>query len=109
MTGADLRTSPGAGAAGGVGFAAMACSAPSCAPASSWCWSLVGFADRLAGVDLVITGEGSLDEQTLHGKAVAGVRGRGRRAGIPVVAVCGRHHPRPRMGSRRPVSPRRTP
>lgn len=48
---------------------------------------LVGFHDRLDGADLVVTGEGSLDEQTLHGKAPAGVA---RDAGVDVVAVCGR-------------------
>ena len=41
------------------------------------------------GVDLVVTGEGALDEQTLRGKAVAGVAAAARVAGIPVVAVCG--------------------
>jgi glycerate kinase len=39
---------------------------------------------------LVVTGEGSLDEQTLHGKAPAGVAAAASSAGIPVVAVCGR-------------------
>ncbi|MFE3702140.1 glycerate kinase, partial [Nocardia tengchongensis] len=52
---------------------------------------LVGFDERLAGVDLVITGEGKLDEQTLHGKAPAGVAAAARAAGVPVVAVCGRN------------------
>ncbi|WP_257955023.1 glycerate kinase [Nocardioides sp. B-3] len=49
----------------------------------------VGFHDRLDGVDLVITGEGALDEQTLHGKAPAGVAAAAAARGIPVVAVCG--------------------
>ena len=51
---------------------------------------LVGFAAALPGAGLVITGEGSLDEQTLHGKAPAGVAAAARSAGIPVVAVAGR-------------------
>ncbi len=50
---------------------------------------LVGFHEQLAGADLVITGEGALDEQTLHGKAAVGVAAAARAAGIPVVAVCG--------------------
>jgi glycerate kinase len=50
---------------------------------------LVEFDEQLTGVDLVVTGEGSLDEQTLHGKAVAGVAARAAARGIPVVAVCG--------------------
>jgi glycerate kinase len=44
----------------------------------------------LPGADLVVTGEGSLDEQTLHGKAPAGVAAAARAAGVPVVAVAGR-------------------
>ena len=54
---------------------------------------LVGFDTALAQLtpdDLVVTGEGSLDEQTLHGKAPAGGGRGGRARGIPVVAVCGR-------------------
>src|SRR5690606_42044917 len=52
--------------------------------------ALTGFADRLAGADLVVTGEGSLDEQSLHGKAPVGVARAAARAGVPTVAVCGR-------------------
>jgi len=44
----------------------------------------------MAGADLVVTGEGSLDEQTLHGKAPAAVAAAAQRAGIAVVAVAGR-------------------
>jgi glycerate kinase len=51
---------------------------------------LVRFADHLPGARLVITGEGSLDEQTLSGKAPAGVAAAAGAAGIPVVAVAGR-------------------
>jgi glycerate kinase len=51
---------------------------------------LVGFREALPGAGLVITGEGSLDAQTLHGKAPAGVAAAARSAGIPVVAVAGR-------------------
>jgi glycerate kinase len=51
---------------------------------------LVGFADRLRGADLVVTGEGSLDPQSLHGKAPVGVAQAAAAAGVPTVAVCGR-------------------
>ncbi|MGX1090254.1 glycerate kinase [Streptomyces albogriseolus] len=51
---------------------------------------VLGFASALERADLVITGEGSLDEQTLHGKAPAGVAAAARAAGKDVVAVCGR-------------------
>ena len=51
---------------------------------------VLGFAPALDRASLVITGEGSLDEQTLHGKAPAGVAAAARAAGKEVVAVCGR-------------------
>ncbi len=82
---------PGAGAAGGVGFAAIAVLGAVPRPGIELLLELTGFAAALDGADLVITGEGSLDEQTLHGKAPAGVAAAARRAGIPVVAVAGRN------------------
>ncbi|MGW7682513.1 glycerate kinase [Kribbella sp. NPDC054772] len=86
-TGKDLRDVPGAGAAGGVGFAALALLDAELRPGIDLVLDLVGFREQLIGADLVITGEGALDEQTLHGKAVAGVAS--VTAGIPVIAVCG--------------------
>jgi len=89
-TGADRRDAAGAGAAGGIGFAMLALLEAELRPGIELVLQLAGFEERLAGADLVITGEGSLDEQTLHGKAVVGVAARVRSRGIPVVAVCGR-------------------
>ena len=66
------------------------CSARSSNRGSGWCSTSSGFADHLPGARLVITGEGSLDEQTLHGKAPAGVAAAAAKAGIPVVTVSGR-------------------
>jgi glycerate kinase len=80
---------PGAGAAGGVGFAALALLGAELQPGIELVLDLVGFHQQLEGLDLLITGEGALDEQTLHGKAVAGVAAAAHKAGIPVVAVCG--------------------
>jgi glycerate kinase len=89
-TGRDLRDTPGAGAAGGVGFTALALLDAELRPGIDLVLEMVRFHDQLAGVDLVITGEGALDEQTLHGKAVAGVAtAAARSCGAPVVAVCG--------------------
>ena len=88
--GEDHRHAPGAGAAGGVGFAAVALLGAGMRSGIGLVLELTGFTDRLAGVDLVVTGEGSLDEQTLHGKVVTGVAAAAAAAGIPVVAVCGR-------------------
>jgi glycerate kinase len=89
-TGQDHRHAAGAGAAGGVGFAALALLGASRRPGIDVVLGLVGFGEHLARADLVITGEGALDEQTLRGKAPAGVTRAARTAGVPVVAVCGR-------------------
>ncbi|WP_344021258.1 glycerate kinase, partial [Kribbella jejuensis] len=105
-TGADLRNVPGAGAAGGVGFAAIALLGAELRPGIDLMLELVRFSEQLSGADLVVTGEGALDEQTLHGKAVAGVAAAVRalaspthrptsagvtttQSEVPVVAVCG--------------------
>jgi glycerate kinase len=84
------RDRPGAGAAGGVGYAAMAVLGGELEPGIGLVLDLVRFADHLPGARLVITGEGSLDEQTLNGKAPAGVAAAAAKAGVPVVAVAGR-------------------
>jgi len=85
-----VADAPGAGAAGGVGYAALAVLAARRVPGVEVVQRLTGLADRMAGADLVITGEGSLDTQSLGGKAPLGVAALARAAGIPVVAVCGR-------------------
>ncbi len=72
-TGTALRDRPGAGAAGGVGYAALAALDAELKPGIELMLELVGFAEALPGARLVVTGEGSLDEQTLSGKAPAGV------------------------------------
>jgi len=88
-TGQDHRDDPGAGAAGGVGFGALALLGADLEPGVDLVFALTGFHEKLAGADLVVTGEGSLDEQTLHGKAPAGVAAAARAAGVPVVVVAG--------------------
>ncbi|MBX7555276.1 glycerate kinase [Streptomyces sp. tea 10] len=80
---------PGAGAAGGIGYGALLLGARF-RPGIEVMLDVLGFAPALERASLVITGEGSLDEQTLHGKAPAGVASAARAAGKPVVAVCGR-------------------
>jgi glycerate 2-kinase len=93
VTGRDERHHAGAGAAGGVGFGAVAVLGASIRSGIDLLLELVGFdaaLQRLTSDDLVVTGEGSLDEQTLHGKAPAGVAAAAAARGIPVVAVCGR-------------------
>lgn len=90
--GADLADRPGAGAAGGTGFAALALLGAELRPGIDLVLELVGFEGLLPGADLVITGEGSLDEQSLAGKAPVGVAQAARRSEPPptVVAVAGR-------------------
>jgi glycerate 2-kinase len=86
----DWSRAPGAGAAGGVGFAALAVLGARLRPGIELVLELTGFDSRLAGADLVITGEGSLDVQSLAGKAPVGVARAAARRGVPVVAVAGR-------------------
>jgi len=86
---AEYAASPGAGAAGGIGYGALLIGARFRAGIEVML-DVLGFAPALERAALVITGEGSLDEQTLHGKAPAGVAAAARAAGKEVVAVCGR-------------------
>jgi glycerate 2-kinase len=67
------RDEPGAGAAGGLGFAALGFFGATMQPGIELMLDLLSFHDHLSGARLVVTGEGALDEQTLHGKAPAGV------------------------------------
>jgi glycerate 2-kinase len=89
-TGNDQSQAPGAGAAGGVGFAALAVLGAERRLGIDVILDLLNFDAALDGTDLVITGEGSLDTQTLAGKAPVGVARAAARRGIPVVAVAGR-------------------
>ncbi len=81
---------PGAGAAGGVGYAAIAVLAATRRPGIDVVLEFTDLEQRLAGADLVITGEGSLDEQSLLGKTPMGVARAAAGQGVPAIAVCGR-------------------
>lgn len=81
---------PGSGAAGGTGYAALAVLDAELVPGIDLVLDLVGFADQVRGADLCITGEGSLDEQSLSGKTPVGVARAASRADVRVVAVAGR-------------------
>lgn len=85
----EYARAPGAGAAGGIGYGSLILGARF-RPGIEVMLDVLGFAPALERASLVITGEGSLDEQTLHGKAPAGVAAAARAAGKEVVAVCGR-------------------
>ena len=79
---------PGAGAAGGLGAALLALGAELRSGVET-VLNLIGFDERVRDVDLVITGEGNMDEQSAAGKAPVGVARRANRYGKPVVAVVG--------------------
>lgn len=79
---------PGAGAAGGLGAALLALGAELRSGVET-VLDLIGFDERVRDVDLVITGEGNMDEQSAAGKAPVGVARRAKRCGKPVIAVVG--------------------
>ncbi|MGE8497720.1 MAG: glycerate kinase [Pseudomonas sp.] len=87
--GEDFSEQPGAGAAGGLGFAAKAFFGARFRPGIELVAELSGLAESMAGADLVITGEGRLDAQSLHGKTPVGVARVAKAAGVPVVALAG--------------------
>lgn len=92
-TGRRERDTPGAGAAGGVGFGLLAIQDAfgsfALRPGIELVMEAVGFAAKLAGADLVITGEGRIDAQTAFGKTALGVAQRAAAAGVPCIAVGG--------------------
>ncbi|WP_330233598.1 glycerate kinase [Nocardia sp. NBC_00508] len=90
VAGPDFAGHPGAGAAGGTGFGALAVLGARVRSGIEVVLELLEFPDLLATATLVVTGEGSLDRQSLHGKAPVGVCMAARKAGVPVIAVVGR-------------------
>ena len=88
--GVDCRSTPGAGAAGGLAFGLMSFSGASIRPGFEVVSEAIGLESKIRGADIVVTGEGSLDRQTLEGKAPAEVARLGRRLGKRVFAVVGR-------------------
>jgi glycerate kinase len=87
--GVDYREVPGAGAAGGLGFGLMSFCGAKLTSGFDLIADLVHLRDRIAAADLVITGEGRLDAQTLHGKGPMGVADMARELGKPVAAFAG--------------------
>ena len=79
----------GFGAAGGLGMALAVFLNARIRSGVEELLSLVGFDSIIEDADLVVTGEGRLDGQSLHGKAVSGVVAHAKRAGVPVAAICG--------------------
>jgi glycerate kinase len=87
----DYRDRPGAGAAGGLGFGLMSFCGATIRPGFDVVAEAVGLESKMKDVDIVITGEGSLDRQTLEGKTPAGVARLARKFGKKVFAIAGRY------------------
>jgi glycerate kinase len=88
--GVDYRDEPGTGAAGGLGFGLMSFCGARIRPGFDVVAEAVRLESKMKDVDLVITGEGSLDRQTLEGKTPAGVARLARKLGKRVFAIAGR-------------------
>jgi glycerate kinase len=87
----DFRHKPGAGAAGGLGFGLMSFCGATIRSGFDVVAEAVGLESKMKDVDVVVTGEGSLDRQTLEGKTPAGVAKMARKLGKKVFAIAGRY------------------
>ena len=88
-TGVDVKDIPGAGAAGGLGGALLAFLGARLTPGAEMVLEAIGFDSLAEGADLVITGEGRMDFQTLKGKAPLCVLRHATRLGIPTISLAG--------------------
>lgn len=88
-TGCEFHSTPGAGAAGGIGFGLLAFCRASMEPGFDLVAQAAGLSEKIANTDLILTGEGRLDSQTLEGKGPAGVAALARSFGKPVFAFAG--------------------
>ena len=91
--GKEVAEIPGAGAAGGTGAGLIAFLDASLVPGAPLVVDAAGLDAKLRGADLVITGEGRVDEQTAYGKAPGEVAKRAQRAGVPVLLLAGSKGP----------------
>lgn len=85
----DLANLPGAGAAGGLGFGAMTFLGAKLFRGIDMIMQMTDFEKHIQGVDVIITGEGRIDDQTSEGKLIHGVASMGLKYHIPVIALCG--------------------
>ncbi len=86
----DIANAPGAGAAGGLGAAMMAFLKAELKPGTNTILSLVNFKERIKDSNLVITGEGKIDNSSLMGKAPYGIATQARLMDIPSLVIAGR-------------------
>ena len=87
--GEEVEHISGAGAAGGLGAGMMAFMGGTLKPGVDIVLDTVGLADKLKGTDIVITGEGGIDFQTVYDKAPIGVAKLAKTLGIPTIALAG--------------------
>lgn len=87
--GNDIKHQAGAGAAGGMGAALLGLLNATLRPGIDIVMDAVNLHDILKGADLVITGEGRIDSQTIHGKTPIGVARAAKKQGIPVIGIAG--------------------
>lgn len=95
--GVEIKNTPGAGAAGGLGAGLMAFLGAEMQSGVDVIMDAINFDYKLSNVDMVLTGEGRLDAQTIFGKVVAGVAGRAKARGVPVVAIAGEVTPEAKL------------
>lgn len=88
--GSETAETPGAGAAGGLGFGLMRFAGAKLVSGFEMVAAALDLGENIRNADLVITGEGSLDAQTLGGKGPSGVAAMAKESGVPAVAVAGR-------------------
>jgi glycerate kinase len=90
LFGYDCQNRPGAGAAGGLGYAFLQYMKAECRSGIDLLLDAVGFDSLLEGTDMVVTGEGSADRQTLMGKLPFGILQRAKQHHVPVMLIAGR-------------------
>ena len=84
-----IREIPGAGAAGGLGGGLVAFAGAKMESGITAILEICNFEEKMKWADLIITGEGKLDRQSMNGKVVSGILARAKEKGVPVIAVCG--------------------
>lgn len=89
FTGRSSMNCPGAGAAGGLGFALLNFLNAELSPGADLVLEAVGLAEQLKGAGLLVTGEGRLDGQTVMGKAPVRAAALAKQSGVPVIAIAG--------------------
>ncbi|WP_076587732.1 glycerate kinase [Vibrio ostreicida] len=89
VTGINMINVPGAGAAGGMGGALLSYANATLRSGIEIVLETVGFKKQLSGADLVITGEGQMDGQSIHGKTPVGVSRMAKALNVPVIAIVG--------------------